>query len=171
MKPFRQTLAALFYTTIAIATATALAKPNHEAQHDAHHEAHHEAHQQRATSKATLDHGKKWASDAALRQHMENLRASFAENKKVMHAKTIKTESYQQLSAQTEKAVNDIIAECKLSPEADASLHHIIADMLAGADMMKRKEKISQQQGNHKVISALNAYGKTFDHPGWVGVK
>ena len=58
--------------------------------------------------------------------------------------------------------------ECKLPPEADAQLHLVIADVIAGADAMKgAKDAKSGRAGLVKVDGALKSYAKHFDHPGW----
>lgn len=155
----RSSLATLLFFSLAISSHTVHA----QTAHDDHHE--------HGKAKISLNHGKKWSSDAALRQHMEKLNKVFTENTKAIHAKILPNDAYQQLAAQTKKSVNEIIAQCKLEPKADAMLHMIIADMLTGADMMSAKEKAKQGQGAHKVVVALNNYGRYFDHPHWVTVK
>jgi hypothetical protein len=61
-----------------------------------------------------------------------------------------------------------IVANCRLSPDADAMLHLVIAELLAGADAMEGKAKgANPGAGADKVIQALDDYGRHFDHPGW----
>jgi hypothetical protein len=57
------------------------------------------------------------------------------------------------------------VANCKLTPEADAVLHVVVADLLAGADQMKSGTDAAA--GAHKVVTAANEYSRYFDHPGW----
>jgi len=59
------------------------------------------------------------------------------------------------LAKKVESEVAGIVQNCKLEPEADAQLHIVIADLMAGADDAER------------VAKALNAYGEHFDHAGW----
>jgi len=97
-------------------------------------------------AKLVLNHGQKWPTDAPLRQGMENIRA--AVHKGLEHdalAKAVETE------------VAGIVQNCKLPPEADAQLHIVIAELMAGAEAHDVK----------RVAGALNAYGEHFDHPGW----
>lgn len=115
----------------------------------------------------SLDHGKKWASDAPLRQRMEELRASFAEHAHAIHKGSLPTASYKSLGEKTEAEIAGIVAECKLAPKADAMLHLIIADMLAGADLMTGKTAGQPASGAQRVMAALNQYGRHFEHPGW----
>lgn len=119
----------------------------------------------------TLDHGKKWASDAPLRQHMANLRAVFAEQVPAIHKGSLPASGYKALAEKTEAEVAAIVAECKLAPEADAMLHLIIADMLAGAEIMANKAPGKPAAGAHQVVTALNQYGRHFEHPGWQALR
>ena len=57
---------------------------------------------------------------------------------------------------------------CKLEPEADAQLHIVIAELLAGAEAMQRKDGgVEPRAGAERVAKALNAYGEHFEHAGW----
>ncbi len=61
-----------------------------------------------------------------------------------------------------------IVQNCKLDKEADAQLHLVLADLLAGAETMQGKGKHeARREGAEKVAKALDAYGRHFDHPGW----
>jgi hypothetical protein len=67
-----------------------------------------------------------------------------------------------------EGAVGQIVASCKLPPAADAQLHIIVADLLAGAEEMAGKMKeVKRVNGAVKVIGALDNYGKYFDDAGF----
>jgi hypothetical protein len=127
----------------------------------------HEAH----PAKLQLDHGEKWATDEALRRGMSAIRAVMAERIEAIHRNKLTAEEYRSAGTQVEQEVSRVVAECKLEPKADAMLHIIVADLLAGAETMQGKGKTKQAAGAHKVVQALNAYGKYFDHPGWQGLK
>jgi hypothetical protein len=61
-----------------------------------------------------------------------------------------------------------IVANCKLAPAADAVLHVIVADLVAGADAMEGKVKgTAPRAGFVNVVQALDTYAKYFDHPNW----
>jgi hypothetical protein len=97
-------------------------------------------------AKLVLNQGKKWQTDAPLRQGMENIRAVVAKGAKdEALAKAVETE------------VAGIVQNCKLEPEADEQLHIVIAELMAGAE--------AKDAG--RVAKALNAYGEHFDHAGW----
>ena len=43
--------------------------------------------------------------------------------------------------------------------------------MTQGADVMTGKAKGQPAKATHKVINALNNYGRLFDHPNWIILK
>lgn len=134
---------------LAVAVALAFGGPALAANEHAHgHEA-----------KLELNQGKKWATDEPLRQGMENIRAALA---------TDKRPDYKALAAKINAEVAAIVQNCKLEPQADAELHKLIAEIMAGAEAMEGKEKgASPRAGAKRVAEALEQYGRYFDHPGW----
>lgn len=119
------------------------------------------------SAKLALDHGKKWASDEPLRKNMADIRAALAAKQAGIHKGTLTPEDYKALGSLVEGRVATIVAECKLAPAADANLHLIVAELLAGADAMQGKSKTAASAGAVQAVRAVNAYGKYFDHPGW----
>lgn len=138
-------------TTVAIALALAFGGP--AAYGQAAHEHGHGA----SEAKLVLNQGKKWPTDAALRQGMENIRTALGAGMK-----------YQALAGKVNAEVAGIVQNCKLEPEADAQLHLVIAELMAGAEAMEGRVKgETRRAGAEKVARALNAYGEHFDHAGW----
>jgi len=123
-----------------------------------------------APTKLMLDHGKKWATDEPLRKGMDEIRALMVGKLDAIHKAKLTPAEYKALGAAVEQQVAGIVAQCKLAPEADAMLHLVVADLLAGTDVMQGKAKGQPAQGAHKVVTAANSYGRYFDHPGWKGV-
>jgi hypothetical protein len=120
------------------------------------------------TTKLQLDHGRKWATDEPLRRGMGAVREAIHGAPAPLHKGTAKPEAYAAVGNRIEAEVGRIVKECKLPPEADAQLHLVIADVIAGADALKgAKDGKAGRAGLIKVDSALTAYGKHFDHPGW----
>ena len=75
---------------------------------------------------------------------------------------------YEALATKVTAEVAGIVQNCKLEPAADAQLHIVIADLMAGAEAMEGKVKgQTRRAGAEKVANALNAYGEHFDHAGW----
>ena len=140
---------------LALAATPSLAQTH---EHDAAGTAH----------KLQLDHGKKWATDEPLRKGMNEIRGLIATNSEAIHAGKLAASQYAVLGSQIEGRVAYIVGNCKLGPAADENLHLIVADLIAGADAMQGKGgTASPRAGASKVVGALDAYGRYFDHPGW----
>lgn len=138
-------------TAIALAVALSFAGPvaYGQAAHDHGHAA--------SEAKLVLNQGKKWQTDAPLRQGMENIRSALGSGMK-----------YGALAAKVSAEVAGIVQNCKLEPEADAQLHLVIADIMAGVEALEGKVKGEPRRaGAEKIARALNAYGEHFDHAGW----
>jgi hypothetical protein len=112
-----------------------------------------------------LNAGKKWETDAALRKAMGEIRQSMAASLHAIHENKLSPKAYGSLAKKVEGAVGEIVANCKLPPAADAQLHIVVAELLAGAEQMAGKTK--RMDGAVKVIGALDNYGKYFDDPGF----
>lgn len=153
--------------TFAVALAAAFLAAPPALAADAHHHDEHAAH----GATLQLDNGRKWPSDAALRKSMSALRAAFAGKIHAIHAGKLPPEGYRELGSRVEGAVANIVAECKLEPKADAMLHIVVADLIAGADVMQGRAAGKPMEGAHKAVTALNAYGRHFEHPDWKPLK
>ena len=138
-------------TAIALAVALSFAGPAAygQAAHDHGHAA--------GEAKLVLNQGKKWPTDAPLREGMENIRSALGSHMK-----------YEALAAKVSTEVAGIVQNCKLEPEADAQLHLVIADIMGGVEALEGKVKgETRRAGAEKIARALNAYGEHFDHAGW----
>jgi len=157
MKSFSTLLAAgAFALSAAVLSPAALAADPHAHGHDA------------APAKLQLNQGKKWATDEPLRKGMSSIYEAVHGAPAALHKATAKPEAYAEVGNRIEADVGRIVKDCKLTPAADAQLHLVIADVIAGADAMKgAKTAKAGQAGLIKVNGALKNYGKYFDHPGW----
>lgn len=123
-----------------------------------------------AASPATLqlNAGKKWETDAALRQSMGSIRQTMAGALHDIHENRLSAKGYGQLAHKVEDEVGKIVANCKLSAEADAQLHVVVGELLGGAEGMAGKAKgVKRQGGAVQVIGALEKYATYFDDPGF----
>lgn len=121
-----------------------------------------------AATTLEMNGGKKWETDAALRKAMGDIRQTVAGSLHAIHENRLPAAGYSKLASKVEGAVGEIVANCKLEPKADAQLHLIVADLLAGAEQMAGKRKTAQRRnGAVKVIGALEKYGTYFDDPGF----
>jgi hypothetical protein len=108
-------------------------------------------------ARLTLNQGRKWPTDVPLRQGMENIRAALAGGMDdAALARGVKAE------------VAGIVQSCRLEPAADAQLHVVLIQLLAGAEALEGKvQGESRRDGLERIAKALSAYGRHFDHAGW----
>lgn len=137
-----------------------------EHNHDAHEHAHHAA----EPAQLTLNNGKKWDTDDNLRQGMSRIRDALSAKVHSIHSGKATTEQYNALAQKTNDELALIVKNCKLDPKADAMLHLVLADIVAGADAMAGKDVKAARTGAEKIAGALDNYGTYFAHPGWHGV-
>lgn len=115
----------------------------------------------------TLDQGRRWATDAPLREGMSGIRAALEQKHPEVVANQMSPADYAALGATIEKHVGSIVANCKLTPEADANLHVVVAELVSAADDLQGKSKAAPAEGVHKAVRAVNLYRRYFDHPGF----
>lgn len=127
---------------------------------------HHHGHDEAPTT-LQFDGGKQWRTDATLRRSMGDINGAMAKALPRIHADQFDDGAYQALAATVSQKVGYAVAHCKLEARADAMLHLVIADLLAGAETMAGKGTASRHDGAVQVLQALDAYGKYFRHPGW----
>jgi len=116
---------------------------------------HDHSHDSAAPAQLTLNHGKKWPSDAALRQGMERIRAAYGAQLASV-----------QLAARIDEQIAYLVSNCKLDRETDAMLHLVLADLIAGADTL-RERPAAREEGMARISKALQDYAGHFEHPGW----
>lgn len=129
-------------------------------------------HEHTATpAKLTLNDGKKWGTDEALRKGMENIRNAMDASLHRIHEGKQSNTEYAALAGKLNGELGGIVANCKLEAKADAQLHLVIADIAEGIEAMEGKAKtIKRQAGALKILGALEKYGSHFDHPGWQAI-
>ena len=130
---------------------------------------HDHKHEQGAAAKTLqLNAGKKWETDAALRQAMSSIRQAMAGALHDIHENRLSANGYSKLAQKVEAEVGNIVANCKLGTQADEQLHIVIAELLGGAERMAGKVKGSKRQnGAVQVIGALEKYSTYFDDAGF----
>jgi hypothetical protein len=144
----------------ALALAGALFATPAAAQSAAHHD--HAAHTGHAVRPQIP--AQRWATDAPLRAGMRDLREATAA---LHHYAMGHLDDVQRDHAveQIDAAINNMIAHCKLEPEADAALHGLLATFIAGANAARAgtfgKTELAPMQ------DALARYPRMFDDPGW----
>ena len=131
---------------------TGVALPAAQAQHE------HDA----PAATAGQASAQRFSTDAPLRAGMAAIRASVGDLKhhEMGH---MSPDQAKQTAADIEDRVNDIIANCKLAPDADAALHRIIVPLLQNAGALKADP--SRLDAITPMRDALAAYARSFDDP------
>jgi hypothetical protein len=149
------------------ASLALLATPAASAQ-DQHEHGHEHDSSAAAVTQLQLDGGKRWPTDASLRQGMADIHAAFEADHPTIHAGKQTDAQYEALAGHIESQVNSIVANCKLPPAADANLHFVVADLLQGIGLMRGQDPArTRHDGAALVHGALRAYGQYFDDPDW----
>ncbi len=122
--------------------------------------------------KLELDHGKKWETDKPLREGMKRIRQLMEADLHAIHESKLNEVAYSALSQKITVELNQIFKDCKLKPQADAVLHLILAQVIAGTTQMKaEKQRAHRRDGAIQIIQALDQYAKFFNHPGWEAIR
>lgn len=120
----------------------------------------HAAHAQETTT-STADRGdKRWATDPALRDGMRRVRQGVQALERGARGRPDAAKA-----ADIDGAVNYMIANCQLEPDADAALHGLLAKFLVGADAARTGKNIPAALADMQ--AALKQYPELFDDPAW----
>jgi len=125
---------------------------------------HGHAEKQHAVSELSLDHGKKWQTDAPLRRGMQHINDAVMHAVPAYHDDTLSKSEADELAGQINAQIEYMIANCKLEPAADATLHVLIGKLLTGAASLENDPLSSQ--GLPHIVSTLHQYSEYFAHPG-----
>ena len=126
------------------------------------------SHEATASNALSLNAGRKWATDDALRGGMSRIRGLVATQLDTARAGRLSAAQYAALAGRIEGEVGGIVAKCKLEPRADAMLHVVIGGIGAGTDAMAGKTPgVPAAQGLVHVAAAVNDYARHFEHPGF----
>jgi len=132
---------------------------------------HNHAHSHEKPAQFTLDNGKKWSTDDSLRLGMGRIRDALTAELTTIHSGKATAEHYRALAQKTNDQIAFMVKNCKLEQKADAMLHLVLAEIIAGSDAMMAQGGSGAHKGAEKIARALDNYGAYFDHPGWHGVK
>lgn len=124
---------------------------------------HNHGHNEHAVSGLSLDHGEKWKTDAPLRQGMQSINDAVMNAVPAYHHETLTKTASEKLARHINTQVNYLIENCKLEPDADATLHILIGDLLTGADKVSN-DPLSEQ-GMPYLVKTLQQYQDYFEHP------
>jgi hypothetical protein len=105
-----------------------------------------------------------YVTNATLRQQMREIHGVVQALDHYEHDH-ITPELAARLADQVTGHVNTIIVNCKLPPDADEALHHIIGPLLQGASALKANPQ--QRDAIAGMHEALDQYARQFDDPGF----
>jgi hypothetical protein len=128
---------------------------------------HDHSHEKSAPQKLMLKNGHKWDTDEALRQAMSRIRTEMAASQPGNQGEKVSLQQYQAMANKVNEQVAFMMQNCKLDKDADAMLHLVLADIIAGVDAMAGQNWGDARQGAKKVKHALENYATYFNHPGW----
>jgi len=160
IKPNRHKITFPIIAALCLAAAGPVAAAGTAHEHDHAHGA------AASTTALHLDAGRKWMTDAALRQAMGNIREAMAAALPEVHENRLPADGYGRLAQRIEDEVGRIVANCKLAPAADAQLHVVVGELLAGAGRMAGPaDGGAHRNGAVQVVGALAKYATYFDDP------
>lgn len=148
----------LFCVAVLGVCLVGIARAEHDHRHD---------HETEAPRQLQLNAGKKWATDASLRQSMSGINQAMAKALPLIHRQQFSDAQYQSLAGSINRQLAFAIENCKLESRADAMLHLVMADLQGGVEAMAGKTAGDRHDGAVQVLHALKAYGQYFQHPGW----
>lgn len=170
----RASLAALgIAITVALAAGPVLAAPATQDGHAGHAQHHaqatpptdaHAQHGHDAAAPPVPPTGQRWTTDAPLQDGMGRIRqaVTMLEHLEMGH---VDSKQAPALADQIRSAINYMIANCKLAPDADATLHGLLVKFIAGADAVRTGPVTLDEL--KPMQEALAQYPMQFDDPTW----
>ena len=155
-----QVLAGAIFAAVLFALPAVVLAQNHPDPAPAVHAEHAHA----ATRTAAVPAGKHWATDAPLRDGMRRVRQAVQALEHAEHGQLDATQTTN-IAGLIDGAVNDMIANCKLDPDADAALHGLLAKFLVGAHAARTGQGIPAALADMQ--GALKQYPLLFDDASW----
>ncbi len=110
-----------------------------------------------------LNAGKKWATDEPLRDGMSRIHERVKPAYAAYQKGELDADMSKKMAEMIRGEVDILIKNCALDPKADAMLHIVIGNMLSAASEMEGNP--ASEEGMPKLVEALHAYSKHFDHP------
>ena len=108
---------------------------------------------------------RRWAADASLRDGMRRIRSAVGALEHYGHGHMDAAQAAN-VAGLIDTAVGDIVANCKLAPEADAALHGLLTKFVAGAKAL-RETREPPIEAIAQMHAALARYPQLFDDPQW----
>lgn len=129
------------------------------------HGASEHGHEQHGMSELVLNDGKRWATDAPLRQGLERIRDAVVPIVAATATRPLTKAEATAFSRAIEDQVQYLVENCKLEPKADAALHVLLNEFLQGAGTLAADP--ASKAAIERVVNALERYPQYFDHQSW----
>ena len=114
---------------------------------------------------------KRFARGRTLRQAMAAVHQSVTQILPAAHEGKATAANYDAFGQAIDQQIAYMVENCKLPADADAQLHIVVAELMAGAEAAQGKHGDNQRAaGVVRVAKAANAYGQHFSHTGWKAV-
>lgn len=104
-----------------------------------------------------LNNGAKWQGDENLPRGMADIRDAVQAQAGALHSGTIDAPGRKALAGEIMQQVDFIVANCKLSPEADEHIHIILGQVIDGAAALEGEGPTDVAAAT--IVTALDAYG------------
>jgi len=126
-------------------------------------------HRQGPAARASAAPVKKWETDAALRQNMDNIRKEMTARQQEIEQDRLDSATYRKLAETVDRQLKEIFANRNLRPEIRSALNSVVfTDMVNSLDLMRSSPKQQAQRiAALGVLRSLKNYGDYFEHPGW----
>jgi hypothetical protein len=109
--------------------------------------------------------GRLWPTDEPLRTAMTRIRSAVEQAAPAYERSELQAADTEKLAATVEESVAYMVANCKLSPDADAALHVLIGRMTSAAAALRSDPRSGA--GVPELFAVLHDYQSAFEHPGW----
>ncbi|MFZ5843092.1 MAG: hypothetical protein ACOY3E_09385 [Pseudomonadota bacterium] len=124
-------------------------------------------HDRAAEPSLKLNAGKRWETDAPLREAMMRIRQAMHGTEALQKAQGFGATQATALAQTIRDSVAYMVANCQLPPDADATLHVLIGRLATAADQLGQGEK--RAEALLAIHDTLQLYPQYFDHTGWTG--
>ncbi len=113
---------------------------------------------------------KKWETDTAMRQSMDNIRQAMAASQERIAQEQLSAQDYQRLADTLDKNLATLLKTRHTSKEAEKAFHLIVMmDLTQSLELMRSASKVQlQRAGAFGVQQSLRNYAQHFQHPGWI---
>ena len=127
----------------------------------------HHHHASPVESALKLNAGKRWETDAPLREAMQRIRQATHGAEALQKTQGFGATQAAALAQTLRDNIAYMVANCQLPPDADATLHVLIGRLATAADQLGQSEQ--RADALLAIHETLLQYPQYFNHSGWSG--